>query len=87
MITIPRMKLEKLDVAKLYNSLNIADTTPLNYPTNYYLLSREQRDFVEALFRVAEDSFKQNLNEHDEDLAYFEEDLNDQKAWELENDD
>ena len=75
MITVPRMKLKKLDVAKLYNALSIADTTPLNYPTNYYLLTREQKDFVEALFRVAEDSFKESLEEHEEDVLSFEEDL------------
>lgn len=76
MITIPRMNSSFLDAAKIYNSLHVADTTSVNYPMNYYLLSTEQRMFVDAIINACGDEFQQSVDSHNEDLEYTEEDLN-----------
>jgi len=78
MITIPRMKLKKPDVAKLYNNLSVSETAAINYPTNYHLLSSEQKELIDSLFRVYEEYVLDELGGYDDELLYFEEDLNEE---------
>ena len=83
MITLPKMELKKIDPAKVFNSLNVIDTTNAKLATNYYLLTPDQRAFVDELINICESEFQNQIeiyNEdlENEDLEYVEQDLNDQ---------
>ena len=75
MISIPKMNLKFIDAAKTYNALHIADITSVDYPTNYYLLSPEQRTFVEALIAACEQSFQDKIDDYNEEITYLEEEI------------
>lgn len=71
MSTLPKMHLEKLDTAKIFNSLNIIDTTNVGLASNYYLLTPDQRAFVDELINLCESRFQQQIEEYNEDLDYL----------------
>lgn len=78
MITLPKMELKKIDPAKVFNSLNVIDTTNAKLATNYYLLTPDQRAFVDELINICESEFQNQIENYNEDLEYVEQDLNDQ---------
>lgn len=78
MITLPKMELKKIDPAKVFNSLNVIDTTNAKLATNYYLLTPDQRAFVDELINICESEFQNQIEIYNEDLEYVEQDLNDQ---------
>ena len=77
MITVPKIHLERLDPIKIYNFLRIADTNGVGYATNYYLLTPDQKMFVDALVKASEEVILQQIEIYNEELGYFEEDYND----------
>ena len=77
MIQIPRFEAKKLDTAKIYDWLTIASVTNVNFPTNYYLLTQDQKEFVDLIVRCCEGFLNEQIENYNEDLDYFEEDIND----------
>ena len=77
MITVPKIQLESLDPIKIYNFLRIADMNGVGYATNYYLLTPDQKMFVDALVKASEEVILEQIEIYNEELGYFEEDCND----------
>ena len=78
MITLPKMELKKLDPAKIFNSLHIVDTSNMNLLSNYYMLTTDQRAFVDELINICETEFQNQIENYNEDLESVEQDLNEQ---------
>lgn len=75
--TLPRLEVKYIDPVKVYNSLHIVDTSGVGFSTNYYQLTPEQRQFVDGLIFAVEDSINEAIEQHNEDLSYFEADQDD----------
>jgi hypothetical protein len=57
-----------LDAPKIYNALQIRDTSYVNFPTNYCTLSTEQKSFVDAIIEACEIKADTFIDEYNEDL-------------------
>ena len=73
----PRLELKYIDPVKVYNSLHIVDTSGVKFPTNYYQLTPEQRQFVDGIMFAVEDHVHEVVEQYNEDIGYVEADLND----------
>ena len=65
---LPKMTLKKLDPAKVFNSLHIVDTTNAGLPTSYYLLTPDQRAYIDELINICETYFQHQIDDLNEDL-------------------
>ena len=72
---LPKMTLKKLDPAKVFNSLHIVDTTNAGLASSYYLLTTDQRAYVDELINICETYFQYQIDEFNEELEDAEEEL------------
>lgn len=77
---LPKMKLKKLDPAKVFNSLHIVDTTNAGLASSYYLLTTDQRAYVDELINICETYFQYQIDDFNEDLKDAEEELEEETA-------
>ena len=78
MTKLPRMTLKKLDPAKVFNTLHIVDTSNMNLLSNYYMLTPDQRAFVDEIINICESKFQEQIDEYNEDLVDHEMELEDE---------
>ena len=72
---LPKMTLKKLDPAKVFNSLHIVDTTNAGLASSYYLLTTDQRAYVDELINICETYFQYQIDDFNEELEDAEEEL------------
>ena len=71
---LPRMSLPTFNRKKVYDSLSTQDTDLVGFPTNYYLLSLDQRDFIDSIMLECEKSLNHHINDFNDDLSCYEQD-------------
>ena len=72
---LPKMTLKKLDPAKVFNSLQIVDTTNAGLASSYYLLTTDQRAYVDELINICETYFQHQIDDFNEDVEEAEEEI------------
>lgn len=72
---LPKMTIKKLDPAKVFNSLHIVDTTNAGLPSTYYLLTTDQRAYVDELINICETYFQYQIDDFNEELEEAEEEI------------
>lgn len=65
---LPKMMLEKLDPAEVFRSLHIVDTTNVGLPTNYHILTPEQKAYVDEIVNICESKFQHQIAEYNDSL-------------------